>query len=263
MGLAMSEKTWQTSITKIEPNKIRIRGYAVDELMGKISFSQAIYLILKGTLPSPEVSRLMDAILVSSIDHGVTPPSTIAAITAVSTGASLNAALAAGVLSINAHHGGAVEGCMRFLQKIKQRMDEQNLDVETAVQKMITEYREEKKRIPGFGHRLHTEDPRSKALFNLADSLGLSSGYLEIARSIEKNLPEALGRALPLNVDGAIAAILSDLDIPIELANAFFIMARVPGLVAHIREEMIEQRPMRMINSKESEYVGPENLKLP
>ena len=151
---------------------------------------------------------------------------------------------------------------MGFLQKIKQQMEEHNLDVEPAARKMIAEQREAKKRIPGFGHRLHTEDPRSKTLFGLADSLGLSSQFVEIARSVENNLPQITGKTLPLNVDGAIAALLCDLDIPNELANAFFIMARVPGLVAHIREEMATQKPMRSINPKESEYAGPENLRI-
>ncbi len=77
--------------------------------MGKISFSQAIYLVLKGELPSPEVGRLLDAIFVSSVDHGAGPPSVLAARTVASTGAELNAAVAAGVLAINRFHGGAIE----------------------------------------------------------------------------------------------------------------------------------------------------------
>ena len=89
---------WKTAITNVQPNKIRLRGYAMDQLMGKISFSQAIYLVLKGELPSPEVGRLMDAIFVSSVDHGAGPPSVLAARTVASTGADLHAAIAAGVL---------------------------------------------------------------------------------------------------------------------------------------------------------------------
>lgn len=258
----MEENKWQTKITKIEPNRIQIRGYSVDELMGKVSFSQAIYLVIKGDLPSKEIGQLMDAILVSSIDHGVTPPSTIAALTAASTGASLNAALAAGILSINKHHGGAVEGCMKFLYEIKSCLTDKGLNTESATIEMITSYRGNKKRIPGFGHRLHTEDPRSVALFNLSDSLHLSGQFVKIARCAEVSLPEIVNRKLPLNVDGAIAALLCELEFPIELANAFFIMARVPGLISHIYEEQSEQRPMRHINATESEYNGPENLKI-
>lgn len=258
----MSENKWQTKITKIEPNNIQVRGYPVAELMGKISFSQAVYLIIKGELPSKEIGQLMDAILVSSIDHGVTPPSTMAALTAASTGASLNSALATGILSINKFHGGAVEGCMKFLNEINSLKSDKGLSTESATNEVLATYREKKKRVPGFGHRVHTQDPRSKAMFGLADSLNLSGHFVEIARCVEKSLPEVVNRELPLNVDGAIAAILCDLDFPIELANAFFIMARVPGLITHIYEEQTTQRPMRHINSKESEYSGSENLTL-
>jgi citrate synthase len=91
---------WKTAITEIGPNTIRVRGYAVDELMGQVSFARVIYLVLRGELPTEPQGRLLDAMLVSCIDHGATPPSTLAARTAVSTGAPLNAALAAGLLSM-------------------------------------------------------------------------------------------------------------------------------------------------------------------
>ncbi|MGD8794564.1 MAG: citrate/2-methylcitrate synthase, partial [Anaerolineae bacterium] len=83
----MAEETWKTAITKIAPNKVAVRGYAIDELMGRISFGEMVYLVLKGELPSPEVGRLMDAMLVSSVDHGATPPSALAARTVASGGA--------------------------------------------------------------------------------------------------------------------------------------------------------------------------------
>ena len=92
-------ETWKTAITQIKPNEIRLRGYRIDELMGEVSFAQAIYLALRGELPSPQIGRLIDAMLVSSIDHGVTPPSTQAARLTASTGAPLNAAVATAAFS--------------------------------------------------------------------------------------------------------------------------------------------------------------------
>jgi citrate synthase len=88
---------WTSGITHVQPNDLRLRGYRLDDLMGQVSYTQAIYLAIFGDLPSPAVARMLDAILVASIDHGVTPPSTLAARTAASTGAPLNAALAAGM----------------------------------------------------------------------------------------------------------------------------------------------------------------------
>ena len=164
----MEDLHWKTAITKIEPNKICVRGYPIDELMGKISFSQAVYLILKGELPSENVGKLMESMLVSSIDHGATPPSTLSAITIASTGASLNSALAGGILAISKWHGGAIEDCMRIFYQIDKSAKEQDISVESAADELVKTYRKNKKKISGYGHRFHINDPRSKKLFELA-----------------------------------------------------------------------------------------------
>jgi hypothetical protein len=130
----MSDLHWTTGITSIQPNEVRLRGYRIDELMGRVTFGQAVYLALKGELPSPEVGQLMDAMLVSSIDHGATPPSALAAHTVASTGATLNAGIAAGVLAINRFHGGAIEGCMRLLLDSIERLDGDNSPDEVVAQ---------------------------------------------------------------------------------------------------------------------------------
>ena len=112
-----SPTEWRTAITLIKPNKILVRGYPLDELMGRVSFAEAIYLVLSGEVPSPAVGRLMEALLVSSIDHGATPPSTLAACNVATTGAPLRAAVAAGVLAFGSPlgGGGTIEACRRFL----------------------------------------------------------------------------------------------------------------------------------------------------
>ena len=258
----MSDLSWKTSITKVEPNKICVRGYPVDELIGRISFSQAIYLVLKGEMPSPEVGKLIDAIFVSSIDHGASPPSVLAARTVASTGSELNSSVAAGVLAISRLHGGAIEEGMKLFEKIAVRMEENSIGEYEAAQQVLLEMKKKKKRASGFGHRFHTRDPRTARLFDLADELGLLGKHVKIARAVEKILDEMLGKSLPINVDGAIAALLCDLDFPPEIGNAFFIIARTPGLVAHIQEEKTRMRPMRKIHPQDFEYDGPEERKL-
>src|SRR3989441_1280391 len=106
---------WQTALTSIAPNKILIRGYPLDEMMGRLSFAEAVYLLLMGELPTPAIGRMFNAILVSSIDHGVTPPSTLAARNVATSGAPMKDCVAAGVLAFGPHHGGDIETCMRFL----------------------------------------------------------------------------------------------------------------------------------------------------
>src|ERR1700731_3095704 len=106
---------WQPALAFTAPNQILIRGYPVDELMGRLSFADAVYLLLMGELPTPAIGGMLNAVLVSAIDHGVTPPSTLAARNVATSGAPLKESVAAGILAFGPHHGGDIETCMRFL----------------------------------------------------------------------------------------------------------------------------------------------------
>jgi len=258
----MNEEAWKTAITKIEPNKITVRGYSIDDLMGKISFSQAIYLMIKGELPAENIGKMMDVIFVSSIDHGVTPPSTLSAITVASTGAEFNAALAAGILSINKFHGGAIESAMRIFYQISSLRSEKKISIEKAVRAVITDLRAQKKVVFGFGHRIHKNDPRTIKMFESAEKFGIAGKHVKIAKAAKIILAEVTDKNLPINVDGAIAAVLCDLDFSPDFGNLFFILSRIPGLTAHIFEEKARFRPMRKIDPFNWEYDGPKPRKL-
>ena len=254
----MRELHWTQTVTDVQPNRVMLRGYPIDELMGKCTFPEIVYLALKGELPAAPITELIDAILVSSIDHGATPPSTLAARTAASTGAPLNAALASGILSINKYHGGAIEDAMRTFLHIQAFANDEGLSLEESVEQVLSNFRVENKRVMGFGHRIHSDDPRQRRLFSLAEESGVAGDFVTIAELVAAELKRQIGKPLPINVDGAIAAILCDLEFPPELANAFFIIARVPGLVAHIHEEQSAHNPMRKIHPTDHEYSGPE-----
>lgn len=253
----MAEETWSTAITKIEPNKVAVRGYRIDELMGRISFGEMVYLILKGELPTPEIGRLMDAMMVSSVDHGATPPSALAARTVASGGAPLTTSIAAGIMTINQHHGGAIEGCMRVLNELVAYKREEGLDAETAARQKMAEFRARKVRVPGYGHRVHSDDPRTRRLFALAEEAKISGEYIEMGHALRRAMKESLGKDLPMNVDGGIAAVLCELDFPPELGNGFFAISRTVGLTAQVYEEMTRERPMRKISPTAQEYDGP------
>jgi succinyl-CoA synthetase alpha subunit len=248
---------WTSSISRIRPNEIRLRGHRIDRLMGQISFSQAIYLLLTGHFPSAAVGRVLDAIFVSSIDHGAGPPSALAARTAASTGAPINAAVAAGILSINRYHGGAVEDCMRLILNAIDvaRLNDGNM--QASADQLVGQYLQEKRRLPGFGHRIHTDDPRTTRLLSLAQQQEVAGEAVATLQALAESLTRQMGRTLPVNVDGAMAAVLLDIGIQPELGNSFFMMARVPGLVAQVYEEMTQQRPMRLIHPTDHDYDGP------
>ncbi len=251
-------QVWSTAITDIQPNAIRLRGKRLDTLMGEVTFSQAIFLALTGRLPDAHIAPLLDAMFVSSIDHGTTPPSTLSARTAASTGAPLNAALSAGLLSINAFHGGAVEDAMRIIADV-QKQTVAGASLDDAAQALVEDYRASKQKLSGLGHRLHTADPRTRQLLRLAHQHGVAAAGVATMQALQDAFTRVTGKTLPINVDGALAAILYDLQIPPELGNAFFMIARVPGLVAHITEEKTREKPMRVIYPNQAIYDGSES----
>ncbi len=248
----MSEDRPKTNITSIAPGEIRVKGYDITELMGRKSFAEVAYLILKGQLPTEAEGRMMDAILTSSVDHGVTPPSSLAARTVMSGGNPLNAAVAGGILTIGETHGGAIEQCARILQEWAVKKG----DPTKLAEELLADLKSKKIRMPGFGHRLHKTDPRTVRLFEMAEGLNFSGKHQILAKAIEKSFVEN-GKALPINVDGAIGAVISDMGFDWRLGKGFFIISRTVGLIAQANEERTRERPMRRLGVSDYVYDGP------
>jgi citrate synthase len=256
---------WQTALTAIAPNKILIRGFAVDEMMGRLSFAEAVYLLLMGELPTPAIGRMFNAVLVSSLDHGVTPPSTLAARNVATSGAPMKDCVAAGILAFGPWHGGDIESCMRFLDE-GLAMVRKGSSLSAAADALIEQCLRAQTTPPGFGHRFHTRDPRAARLFQMALELELEGEHTRMLRAVERAIgakQDRFDRPLPVNVDGAIAAITADLGFAYELGNALFLISRLPGLIAHAHEERSRQRPMRQIDPKDHDYDGCAERRLP
>src|SRR6266498_493057 len=178
---------WHSSITEIEPNKILIRGYPLDEMMGRLGFAEAVYLLLMGELPTPAIGRMLNAVLVSTIDHGVTPPSTLAARNVATSGAPLKDSVAAGILAVGPHHGGDIESCMRFLDQ-GLAMVRAGQSLHQAAERLVDDCLKEGQTPPGFGHRFHTQDPRASRLFQMALELELEGEHIRLLRAAERAL---------------------------------------------------------------------------
>ena len=132
-----------------------------------------------------------------------------------------------------------------------------------AAERIVQRCRQSGEAPPGFGHRFHTRDPRAARLFQMALELELEAEHIQMIRSVEMVLNENPERALPVNIDGAIAALCGDLGIPPAVANALFIISRIPGIAAHAEEERVRQPPMRQIDPKDHVYDGPSERRLP
>jgi len=255
----MADISWKSAITDIGPGRIRVRGYDITQIMDKLSYAETVFLILKGELPTAAESEMMRAILVSSVDHGCSPPSVLGARTVVSGGNSLNAALAGGVLVIGDSHGGAIENAARIMQEWAAKEGE----VADLARQLVESARARKMRMPGFGHRLHNVDPRTIKLFEIAAANDFSGRHIDLCRAIEGELAGQLGKKLPINVDGAIAAVISDMGFDWRLGKGFFIISRIPGLLAHVYEEMTREKPMRQLGNRDFSYDGPQSRDLP
>jgi citrate synthase len=168
----------------------------------------------------------------------------------------LSASVAAGIMSINRHHGGAIEDCARQLKGVAERAVHESILMDEAAARTLAAMRDAGERMPGFGHRYHTKDPRTARLFELAREAGVHGAHMQAARAVEKSFADAK-KALPINVDGAIGAILADLGMNPAAFNGIFMIARTPGLVAHVIEEQTREKPMRRIDPVNHGYDGP------
>lgn len=253
------EIKWKTAITDDSDGAGRIRGYKIEDLISGKSFVETVWLLLRGELPNENETALFNAILVSVSDHGIAVPSVVAARVTASGGNPINASIAAGVLACGDSHGGAIEGCMKMLEETSKISS----DAKIAAKIIVEKFEAENLRIHGYGHKILQTDPRSAKLFYLARKLNAGEKYCELAEAIGAELSTRQGRALPLNVDGAAAALLLSLGFPNEAGKAIFIIGRVAGISAHVMEEKQREKPFRRLQKEEYTYDGVAPRDLP
>lgn len=226
---------WKTAISKDEAGEHYVRSEKLDSLIESSTFTESIFLILQGKKPTAAEREMLDAILVASLDHGVGVPSSFVPRILASTGNSINAALAGGVLAVSDYHGGAGENVMKMLQT-----------------------NEIPVRVPGLGHKTYKDfDPRAEALFKKAEKLGIAQQKISRMREIKKEFEASNpGKQLPINVDGAIGAILSGMGFDWRTGKAIFILGRMPSMIANAIEETVNEKPFRRFEESDVEYTG-------
>ncbi|MFX1521103.1 MAG: citryl-CoA lyase [Promethearchaeota archaeon] len=257
-------KFWRTAISKVEPSKILIRGYRIEDLIGNYSFAETVYLLFTGKLPNEAEGHIMDAMLTSCVDHSLASPSTDVLRFVAASGTTLQASIAAGILTFGKYHAASLEPCAKMLQDgVKTINEKPDINAEEMAKRIVQEHLDNKKRVIGYGHAVHKDDPRTTKLLQLTKELGLAKDHVELAEAIEIELERQVGKKLILNVDGTIAAIISDIGIDWRLATAFFIMSRIPGLAAHYFEQITMERPYKSVPLEEISYEGPSERDIP
>jgi citrate synthase len=228
---------WETEITDIAPGTILVRGYAIQDLIGRVGFAEMIWLTLRGDLPTAAQGRLFEAVLVSAVDHGPQAPSIAIARMAASCGIGINGAMASGINALGDVHGGAGQQCMQLLAAIETRL-QAGADMNNAIE---GEVGARGGFISGFGHRFHAVDPRAVRLSELIRQSiragSISGRYFAIGEAVENHLARGKSRPPAMNIDGIIAVVLSELGFPPELGRGVFILSRSVGICAHAYEQ--------------------------
>jgi citrate synthase len=229
---------WATGITRITPGSITLRGRAIQDLIGSVSYPEMVWLLLRGDLPQPREAALLEAALVAGVDHGVQAPSIASARMAATCGVGLNNAIANGINVLGDVHGGAGQQCVELLQRIDSRRPQSGLEEAVAAELEHQRY------VPGFGHRFHPVDPRREPLLRLVSEAardGIVEGrHLEAIMEIERQVAP-----VPMNIDGATAVIYAELGFPAPLARGLFVLSRSVGILAHAWEETQQGRRIK------------------
>lgn len=236
-----ASKWWTTGIIDIEPGRIHVRGYPIQQLIGELRFPEMVWLMLRGEVPGRRQAALLEAAMVAGVDHGPHAPSIAISRMAVTCGLPVNGAMASAINVLDDVHGGAGQQCMELMARINTIAGDQEATpahVEQGIDAFIAEHG---KIIPGFGHRFHGVDPRAVRLMQLvraAQAEGIVHGrYATMGALIDQTLSRRKGTPIPMNIDGATAVIYSELGFPPELGRGLFILSRSVGILAHAWEQ--------------------------
>ena len=228
-----------TGIGNAELHRVLVRGYDLNkELVGKITFTDMTSLILRGRLPTPNEAKMLDALLIILVEHGMVSHVIAARLVYHCAPEAIQAAVAAGLCGAGSVHLGSSEWSAKMLVDALPP-ESQNADLEAVAASIFDDYSRRKQRLPGIGHRTHAEgDPRAERLFTVAKDTGVYGRYCELLQSLSKLASERRKRLIPVNVTGAIAAIALDMGFPWQITKAFALIGRTLGVMGHIAEEI-------------------------
>lgn len=224
-----------TSIATHTNDDIYIRDKSLcNELIGKLTFTEMIVFQMLGRMPSEAETAMIDACLVTLMEHGLTPSALATRLIYSGAPEAMQAGVAAGLMGVGSVFVGTMEGNAQLLLE----MVADPAGIEAAAKRIATEHRAARKPLPGFGHHLHKpDDPRPIRLFALADEHGLSGTHIAALKALSAAIDEVYGKHITINATGAIAAVLLDCGVPAEILRGFALITRCAGLVGHVHEE--------------------------
>ncbi len=239
-------------ISQAYPDRVEVRGRDLaGDLMGRLSFTAYFHLLLTGREPSDDERFFLDLLLVSIAEHGMMPSNIAARMTIAADPASLQGAVAAGILGAGPVILGAAEECARLLEEAQARVVS-GVEPATVAGEIARAIHASGGRAPGFGHPLHRPlDPRAERILELADARGVSGPHVQLARCLREAVVETWNKPLTMNVSMPIAAVMLDLGFATAVVKAVPILARTAGLLAHLAEE--QQHPVGFLMAGKAE----------
>jgi citrate synthase len=234
-----------TRISQAYPDRVEVRGRDLTgDLMGRLSFTDYVHLLITGEEPSEEQRFFLDLVLVSIAEHGMMPTNVAARMTLAADPGSLQGAVAAGILGCGPVILGTSAECARLLEEAR-ASGREPLDIAREIQ-------DAGGKVPGFGHPVHRPlDPRAERILELADERRVSGAHVELARQLRDAVAEVWGKPLTMNVSMPIAAVMLDLGFPSAAVKAVPILARAAGLLGHLAEE--QEQPLGFLLGRAAE----------
>lgn len=244
-----------TSIATSDAEIITVRGEDLcEDLIGKINFTDYFWLLVLGERPTEVQRRIMDACLVAIAEHGLVPSVQAARMTLAAGPEAWQGAMAAGLLGMGSVVAGSSETAGRFLAEIIARAEADGTRIEAAAIASLKDLKARRQKVPGLGHPQHDAgDPRANRLLAIANDLGISGLHVATLNILAEHAPGIIERPLPINVSGAIPAVMLDAGWPLDALKAVPLLARAAGLSAHLYEE--SQRPIGFIMSHKADLA--------
>lgn len=259
--MASTTDDWSTDIAEVLDDDILIRGHLLTNMIGKRSFGELAFLLVGGRLPTEGEAHVLEAIMVSVMEHGISPTTTVTRMMA-SYGNPIQVGIASGLLTVGDHHGGAGEQIAGWLREAVASIETTGSDRAEKIRDfgrtIVARKRAAREPIEGFGHPHHDVDPRAPLLLGIAKEHGVYGDHCLLLESIEAELESVIGRRIAINIDGVSAALLSDLDLDPRLARPLLMAPRTLSLAAHFIEEQDQGHKWRHVPGSQVTYTGPQ-----
>jgi citrate synthase len=229
----------KSEICNATPDKITVRGLDLTtEILGRLDIGQMAFLDIMGRLPSKEEDAVFNSLVVALVEHGLVPSVLAARLTYLGAPDSFQAAVAAGLSGLGSVFVGSIEGAARMVQEAAPLLDA-GQSVDAVAAQIVAKFKAAKQAIPGLGHPIHKQvDPRTARLLAIAEENGFKGRHVGLLLAIAGAAEQAGGKALPINVSGAIGAIASEIGLDWRICRGIGLIARSIGLVAHLLEEI-------------------------